>query len=62
MGKAVRKPRPSPPHWYWFDVDGCWDCRNRNGCGGCKRLKRQAAMEREKRNRAGRVSKLLCDE
>lgn len=21
MGKAVRKPRPSPPHWYWLDVD-----------------------------------------
>ncbi len=35
MGKA----RPSPPHWYWADSDGCWDYKNRNNCNGCKRMK-----------------------
>ena len=34
-----RKPRPQPPHWYWLDSDNCWQCKNRNGCGGCKFLK-----------------------
>jgi len=39
MGKAKRKPRPSPPNWYWWDSDNCWDCKNRNNCNSCKRMK-----------------------
>ena len=38
-----RKPRPQPPRYYWYDTDGCWCCKNRNGCAGCKFLKRYIA-------------------
>ena len=38
-----RKPRPQPPKYYWYDTDGCWCCKNRNGCAGCKFLKRYIA-------------------
>ena len=34
-----RKPRPQPPRYYWYDTDNCWNCSNKNGCSGCKRLK-----------------------
>lgn len=51
MGKAMRKPRPSPPRWWWFDTDGCWFCNNRRNCGSCKHLKRQKVKEEEKRKR-----------
>lgn len=49
--KKFRKPKPSPPHWYWWDSDNCWDCNNRNNCGGkgCKRLKEIKAKENERR-------------
>lgn len=36
MGKAKRKPRPSMPYFYWLGQDGCWFCKNRNGCNSCK--------------------------
>ena len=37
--KIFRKPRPSPPKWFYWDTDNCWDCNcNHNGCNGCKRL------------------------
>ena len=39
MGKAKHKPRPQPPKWYWLESDGCWNCKNRNNCNQCKRLK-----------------------
>ncbi len=41
MKKKFRKPKPSPPHWYWWDSDNCWCCNNKTNCGGkgCKRLK-----------------------
>ena len=51
MGKAMRKPRPSPPKWYWYETDGCWDCENRNNCNQCKRLKEQKIYEKEKREK-----------
>ena len=35
-----RKMRPEPPKYYWLDTDGCWDCKNRNNCNGCRRLKK----------------------
>ena len=40
MGKnSLRKPRPSPPRWHWLDVDGCWFCKTKKACNGCKTLK-----------------------
>lgn len=39
MSKAKRKPRPSPPKWFFLDNDNCWWCKNRNNCGSCKLLK-----------------------
>ena len=39
--KKFRKPRPSPPKWFFWDNDNCWDCNcNHTGCSGCKRLKK----------------------
>lgn len=43
MGKAIRKPRPSVAHYYWYDTDGCWNCpsnKRYRACSGCKMLKR----------------------
>lgn len=37
MGR--RKKRPEPPKYFWYDVDGCWFCKKKNACGGCKVLK-----------------------
>lgn len=37
--KRKRKPKPEPPKWFFYDNDNCWNCKNRNGCGCCKRLK-----------------------
>lgn len=51
MSKKFRKPRPSPPHWYWWDSDNCWCCNNRNNCSGCKRLKMVKAIENERRRK-----------
>lgn len=49
MSKKRRKPTPSPPNWFWWDSDNCWDCNcNHNGCRNCKRLKRIAAQQRKK--------------
>lgn len=48
MNKKFRKPKPSPPHWYWLDSDNCWNCKNRNNCSGCKRLKKIKAIENER--------------
>lgn len=51
MGKPFRKPRPSPPHWHWWDSDGCWWCQNRNNCNQCKTLKRVQAEQQAKQKR-----------
>ena len=52
MSKKQRKPTPSPPNWFWWDSDNCWDCNcNHNGCRNCKRLKRIAAQQRKKRDK-----------
>lgn len=51
MGKAKRKPRPSPARYYWWISDGCWDCKDRNNCNQCKRMKEQVAEEKQKRKR-----------
>jgi hypothetical protein len=44
MGKVKRKMRPQPPKWWMVDNDNCWFCKNRNNCGSCKLLKKQAAI------------------
>ena len=31
--------RPEPPKHFWLDVDGCWFCKKKNACGGCKVIK-----------------------
>ena len=56
MKKKFRKPRPSPPPWYWWDNDNCWWCKNRNNCSGCKKLKQVQAKENE-RNRKKEISR-----
>ena len=59
--KKFRKPHPSPPHWYWWDSDCCWDCSNRNNCGNCKRLKEVRDIERDRRARKEReILKRFC--
>ena len=51
MGKAKRKPRPQPPRYFWLDADGCWFCKNLNGCGGCKVLKEYIATHQVKKRK-----------
>ncbi len=36
MGKAIRKPKPSMPGWWWMGQDGCWFCKHKNNCNQCK--------------------------
>ena len=38
--KKIRKKRPEPPWYFYFDTDNCYCCKNKNGCGGCKFLKK----------------------
>lgn len=51
MGKASRKPRPAAPNYRYWDTDGCWFCKNRNGCGSCKVNKQYVAKQKQKRDR-----------
>lgn len=44
MGKAKRKPRPSQPKWFWYGMDGCWACKNRNNCNQCKLSKENSTI------------------
>lgn len=46
--KKNRKQRPQPPKWAWYDLDGCWFCKNRNACGNCKVMKQYTAKQKEK--------------
>lgn len=39
MRKKIRKKRPQPPKYFWYDTDNCYACKNRNNCSGCKFLK-----------------------
>ena len=51
MSRKTRKPRPSPPKWYWTDSDYCYSCKNRNGCSHCKVLLHIQHTEFKKRKR-----------
>jgi len=53
-GTHKRKPRPDIPYYAWLDLDGCYFCKNTNGCGGCKVLKRIRAEQKEKIDRRNR--------
>ena len=55
-----RKMRPEPPKHFWLDVDGCWFCDNRNGCSGCKVIKRYIA-EKKSQRKIDRDEKRLLD-
>ena len=35
--KRVRRKPPTMPRWFWYSVmDGCWNCKDRNGCHNCR--------------------------
>lgn len=59
--KRQRKPRPQPPKYYWYDTDGCWDCPNRNGCSGCKRLKTYIHESQLKKKKIRQETKRFID-
>ena len=50
IGKK-RKVRPQPPRWVWLELDGCWFCKKKNACGGCKVMKRIVAEQKRKQNK-----------
>lgn len=59
MGKAKRKVRPQPPWHFWYDVDGCWFCKNKNACGNCKVAKQYIAEKQKNIKVKGRRYELL---
>lgn len=52
MGKAKRKPRPSAPLWFLFDMDGCWFCKTPMNCNRCKSTKIFRGIRRQLRQDA----------
>ena len=44
--------RPQPPQYVWLETDGCWLCKNRKDCNGCKVMKHYVAEQKEKIKRA----------
>ena len=59
MTKIIfRKPKPSPPKWYWADSDNCWNCNyNFHGCHNCKRLKKFKRYDRTREKKIFREYK-----
>ncbi len=53
MGKAIRKPKPSPPKYIWYNDldDNYWHCKNRSACNNCKICKSCVAKQKQKRDR-----------
>lgn len=39
MRKKRRKP-PQMPKWFWWCMDGCWCCKDRNNCNNCKEVRK----------------------
>ena len=52
MRSKVRKQRPQPPPWFWYEVDGCWFCKKQGNCGGCKVLKSYVKAQKEKKRKS----------
>lgn len=59
--KKYRKPRPSPPKWYWSYSDNCWDCYDRHHCGNCKRMKEFKKYDRTREKKIFRRYKKQSD-
>lgn len=55
MSKKKRKTKPSPPHYFWLDVDNCWFCKKKNGCGNCKAAKRVVAAQKKQQCKGGPI-------
>lgn len=47
MKNKRRKMRPQPPWYFYPDTDNCYRCKHRNGCGGCKFLKKYIATKQK---------------
>ena len=61
MGKAKRKMRPQPPHYFYLDVDGCWFCKKKNACGNCKVAKQYIAEKQKTKRKIMRNEKRSFD-
>lgn len=59
MGR--RKKRPEPSHHFWLDTDGCWFCKKKNACGGCKVLKRYVHEKERSQRKISRDEKRWLD-
>ena len=44
----MRKKRPQPPKYFYWDTDNCWFCSRKNACGGCRFLKKYIAEHKPK--------------
>lgn len=51
MGKSMRKPRPSPPKWFFWDNDNCWFCNNRRNCNSCHLCKEYDTIQKKRKLR-----------
>ncbi len=40
MGRTKRRKPPTMPRWFWFDIDGCWFCNDRNNYSNCSFVKK----------------------
>ena len=65
MKNKRRKMRPQPPWYFYPDTDNCYCCKNRNGCGGCKFLKKYIATKQKKYEKPTqqlltRINKKFC--
>lgn len=54
-----RKQRPSMPYYWWFDVDGCWFCKNKNACSNCKVARRYLKSKYNKRKRRRKLNETV---
>ena len=55
MGKAMRKPRPSMPDWWWL-YEQCALCKNKNNCNSCKAARIAGKSIKKLKKKRDRVS------
>lgn len=56
--RKIRKAKPDVPWYEWLDRDGCWFCKNKNGCGSCKANKRflkERGIQRKYKGKPSRI-------